>query len=151
MLFIYRNNSLFEKEVSASFFEKKEAKKLLLNVGVGPGGATACGLPTRHGRVKRGHDVLGGRGPKSTYAEKLLTIGGLGFNGASARRSKGFLLLFFKKEVLLPSTDSACKSWMPAFAGMTWRGSGACVAVAAVFAGVTGGAVQSLSLSVSVR
>jgi hypothetical protein len=57
MLFICRNISLRGKEVIASFFEKKEAKKLLLNVGRDRAGATA-------------------------------------------RRSKSFLLLFFKKEAL---------------------------------------------------
>jgi hypothetical protein len=49
--------SRFKSKVSASFFEKKEAKKLLLT---------------------------GGRGP----------------TGATARRGKSFLLLFFKKEAL---------------------------------------------------
>jgi hypothetical protein len=50
-------------------------------------------------------------------AKKTLITAGFGAGGARARRSKSFLLLFFKKEALaLPFLR---KAWMPAFAGMT--------------------------------
>jgi hypothetical protein len=53
-----------------------------------------------------------------------LLTGGFGDGGARARRSKSFLLLFFKKEALalLFASDATGKAWMPAFAGMTGGG-----------------------------
>jgi hypothetical protein len=53
-------------------------------------------------------------------SKKLLFIEGVGADGASARRTKSFLVLFFKKEPL--SFCLARKAWMPAFAGMTFLG-----------------------------
>jgi hypothetical protein len=48
-------------------------------------------------------------------SKKLSFTGGFDAGGAYARRSKSFLLLFFKKEAL----SFSLRTWMPAFVGMT--------------------------------
>jgi hypothetical protein len=57
-------------------------------------------------------------------SKKNFCPAGCGVGRANSRRSKSFLLLFFKKEVFFSLFGLAGKAWMPAFAGMTLRGSG---------------------------
>jgi hypothetical protein len=62
-------------------------------------------------------------------SKKNFCPAGCGVGRPNARRSKSFLLpragrLFFKKKALFFLFGLAGKAWMPAFAGMTLRGSG---------------------------
>jgi len=56
-------------------------------------------------------------------AKKTSVLRALAMMVPEPARSKSFLLLFFKKEALFFLFGLAGKAWMPAFAGMTFRGS----------------------------
>jgi hypothetical protein len=57
--------------------------------------------------------------------QKTFGLGGVGNRGARARSKQKFFASFFQKRSACLVFGAAGEAWMPAFAGMTWRGFGA--------------------------